>query len=151
MSAHAWRIGPHEVGFESGILSVCYHGPIRGPEMSEILALIDAMVARSGAICILIDSNDTPGPDVSARRAMSTHGFQDVTAMARFQRGVNPSSVFTLLVQNAARLLGRPTTRTAVFETEGEARAWLLQMRATEGRDLIQGAPSRAPSSSKAR
>jgi hypothetical protein len=136
MSAQVWRIGQHEIGFESGTLSVRYHGPVVGSEMTELLELIDSTVAGCGPICILVDSNDTPGPDLSARRALSTHGFRNVTAMARFQRGASGSSALTFLLQNAARLLGRPTTRTAVFETEAEARAWLAQMRAAEARDL---------------
>ena len=40
---------------------------------------------------------------------------------------------FEVLLQNAARLLGRPSVPTKVVETEAEARAWLAEVRMATG------------------
>jgi hypothetical protein len=125
------RFGAHEVEHEEGLVRVRYHGPISGPDMTQIMRYFDELAARRGPVYVLIDSNDTPGPDESARRVMSTYGYHSVAGFARFQSGArtDPSSAMTKLLQNAARLLGKQTTQTAVFETEHEARSWLERLR----------------------
>src|SRR5262249_4350547 len=130
MAGRIQRFGTHEVEHEEVLVCVRYHGPISGPDMTQIMTYFDELAAKRGPVYVLIDSNDTTGPDESARRVMTSFGSRAVAAFARFQRGVytTPTIAFTTLLQNAARLLGKSTTQTAVFETEDEARDWLMHM-----------------------
>lgn len=126
------RIGPHEVVYrDDGLLCVRYHGAISGPDMTALMLHFEGIAARRGPVYVLLDSNDSTGPDESARRAMTNIGYRSVAAYARFQRNALsiPTVALTTLLQNAARLKGKPTTRAAVFETESEARDWLLLLR----------------------
>lgn len=122
-------IGPHEVWYEGDLIGVRYHGPINGRDMLGIVRFIAVGISRCGRVYVLVDSNDSIGPDLEARRVMSENGYKDIVGMARFQRGALGSAGFTKLLQNTARLLGRNTTLTAVVETETEARAWLDLLR----------------------
>lgn len=129
------RIGPHEVVYrEDGLVSVRYHGPIMGPDMTALMVYFEELASRCGPVYILVDSNDSTGPDEAARRAMTNFGYRSVAAYARFQRSARsiPTVALTTLLQNAARLKGKPTTRAAVFETEAEAHAWLMQLRESD-------------------
>lgn len=144
------RIGPHEVEYrEDGLLGVRYHGRITGPDMTALMLHFEELARQRGPAYILLDSNDSTGPDEAARRVMTEFGYRSVAAYARFQRGALsiPTVALTTLLQNAARLKGKPTTRAAVFETESEARAWLMQLRDSDtardsdGRDAAPQAP----------
>jgi hypothetical protein len=133
MPVYTQQIGRHELGNEDNVVYVRYHGPIVGIEMTAIMEFISTIAADRGPVYVLIDANDTSWPDVDARRVMSTYGYKDFAAMARYQR-IPQAVPLTALLQNAARLLGRPTTRAAVFTTETEARDWLMGLRAGASR-----------------
>lgn len=146
------RIGPHDVEYrEDGLLKVRYHGRITGPDMTALMVYFEELARQVGPVYILLDSNDTIGPDEAARRAMTDFGYASIAAFARFQRGAHviPTVALTTLLQNAARLKGKPTTRAAVFETEAEARAWLMQLRDSDRDrgDDARDAPLPAPRS----
>lgn len=123
------QLGPHETWLEGDTLCIRYGGPIQVPEMASILKLIDEAADRVGALYLLVDSNDAPTPSAEVRRMMAQRGYERVAGMVRYQRGAAQSSWLTVLLQNAARLLGRSTTAAKVVETEAEARAWLDSLR----------------------
>jgi len=129
MPTYTHQIGLHQLGYKDDFVCICYHGPIIGVEMAAIMEFIASVAAQSGPVYVLVDANDTSWPDVDARRILTTYGYKDIAALARYQRRAHSYPQLTALLQNAARLMGRPTTRAAVFETELEARYWLTGLR----------------------
>lgn len=122
-------IGAHEVWLEGDLLGIRYNGVISKAEMLDIVDFIDTAADRLHNIYVLIDSNNTSLPSVEVRRVMAERGYARVSGMVRYQRAASSNAWLTILLQNAARLIGRLSTRTQVVETESEARAWIDALR----------------------
>lgn len=125
----ARHIGAHQVWQEDDLVCVRYQGSISKDEILAIIAYIDAAAERSGDVYLLVDSNNIVLPSLEVRRVLAERAYTRVRGMVRYQRAHTTNSWLTMLLQNAARLIGGPTTRTKVVETEAEARAWLAQLR----------------------
>lgn len=125
--------GAHELWVEGDTVCVRYHGAISVAGMEQIIAYIEAVADRIGSVFLLVDSNELVFPSVEVRRLLAERGYARVKAQVRFQRDFAQTAGMSVLLQNAARLLGRPSVPTKVVETEAEARAWLAEVRMATG------------------
>lgn len=123
-------IGAHKVRIEPDLIFLQLSGSISSAETTQILALFEESMRKSGPLYLLFDNSRSPIVSTDARRLfVQWQRSNSLAGVANYGGGVVQRTL-VLLLRNAARLLGYPLPLFIYAANEAEARAWIKQHRA---------------------
>lgn len=127
-------LGAHSYRIEGDVLFFRMKGVVSLADMCEILRLTAEVKEANGAVFTLYDSRENTGLDPAARKYATDHGSEKthVVAAASFGAPFAMRVVVNMLNRANGILHKSRATPTMLFNTEAEARAYLLAARERE-------------------
>ena len=123
-------IGAHKLRLEPDLIFLQLSGSISSAETTQILALFEESIRKSGPLYLLFDNNHSPIVTADARRLFVLwQRSNSIAGVANYGGGVVQRTL-ALLLMNAVRLLGYPLPLFIYAANEAAARAWIKQHRA---------------------
>lgn len=130
---------------EGDLVLLVLRGALFMPQARALRETVERILSESPRCYILADLREMTTMDAESRRYLGDWGrtaeTNTVTAIFGMSFAVR---VLTMLLLNAIRVMGRSHNQTRLFDSEGEARAWLAEQRRSGPGGGAQGSGGRS-------
>lgn len=122
------RFDLHTVRREGEIMHVCFCGNLTLGNVKALAELQQAIVDEFGYLLLLMNVHEATGIDMAARKYSTEWGTKYAGAVFSAAYGAHPMVRGMLnLMSRATEVFSRRSSKLSFFDTDAEARAWLLK------------------------